>query len=369
MHNERSINLLTDMLSIYSPSLQELPLAEYIAKKMSNDLNFDNVIIDKANNVIGEIGSGSPILLLSGHMDTVPGQQPVKIIKNTIHGRGACDAKSSLAAMLIAASDLAITSDIGKVVVAAVSDEEGNGLGTRTLIDNGIVADYAIFGEPSGIDNVTIGYKGRIGFNLTCGAPSLHASAPWMAQNPIESIYAVWDAIKKFVDEKTGSDKYSSVTASLTGIHGGSSHNTTPERCKVTVDMRIPPIYSTSEIVREVEKIVYQFQSDTSFPKLKLNINDITEPFETDKSSTLVRSIIRGILQVRKKRPLLLKKTGTGDMNLLGHRLNIPVITYGPGNSHLSHTRNEFIEIDEYLSSIDVYKSTIFNLAMLHKGS
>ena len=56
-------------------------------------------------------------------------------------------------------------------------------------------------------------------------------------------------------------------------------------------------------------------------------------------------------------------------MNLLGHRLNIPVITYGPGNSHLSHTRNEFIEIDEYLSSIDVYKSTIFNLAMLHKGS
>lgn len=369
MQNERSVNLLTDMLGIYSPSLQEAPLAEYIAEKMRNDLGFNNVTIDNANNVIGEIGSGSPTVLLSGHMDTVPGQQPVKIIEKTIHGRGACDAKSSLAAMLIAASDLAITSNIGKVIVAAVSDEEGNGLGTRTLIDNGITADYAIFGEPSGIDNVTIGYKGRLGFNLTCGAPSLHASAPWVAKNPIESIYEVWGAVKKFVDGKKGSNRYSSVTASLTGIHGGSSHNTTPERCKVTVDMRIPPEYSTSEIVKEIEKIIHQFQFDPSFPKIKLNIDDVTEPFETDKSSTLVRSIIRGILQVRQKRPLLLKKTGTGDMNLLGHRLAIPVITYGPGDSHLSHTRNEFIEIDEYLSSIDVYKATIFNLAKLHNVS
>lgn len=369
MQNERATNLLTDMLGIYSPSLQEAPLSEYIAKRMRSDLGFNNVVTDEANNVIGEIGSGSPTILLSGHMDTVPGQQPVKIIKNTIHGRGACDAKSSLAAMLIAASDLAITSNIGKVIVAAVSDEEGNGLGTRTLLDNGIVADYAIFGEPSGIDNVTIGYKGRLGFTLICGATSLHASAPWMAQNAIESIYEVWGAVKKFSEEKTGPNRYSSVTSSLTGIHGGSSHNTTPERCKATIDMRIPPKYSTSDIVKEIEKIVLNFQSDTSFPKIKLKIDDVTEPFETDKSSTLVRSIIRGVLQVREKRPLLLRKTGTGDMNLLGHRLDIPVITYGPGDPHLSHTRNEFIEIDEYLSSIDVYKATILNLAKLHPGS
>jgi LysW-gamma-L-lysine carboxypeptidase len=72
---------------------------------------------------------------------------------------------------------------------------------------------------------------------------------------------------------------------------------------------------------------------------------------------------------VRKKRPLLLRKTGTGDMNLLGHQLGIPVVTYGPGDPHLSHTRNEFIEIDEYLSSIDVYKATAMNLAKIHNYS
>ena len=369
MRNEDAINLLTEMLGIYTPSLQESPLSEYLAKRMKNDLGYNNVRIDEANNVIGEIGSGTPTILLSGHMDTVPGQQPVKIIKERIHGRGACDAKSSLAAMLIAGSDLETKSDIGKVVVAAVSDEEGNGLGTRTLIDSGMTTDYAIFGEPSGIDNVTIGYKGRLGFTLTCGAPSLHASAPWIAKNAIESIYEVWGEIKGFVAEKTGSNNYSSVTASLTGIHGGSSHNTTPERCKATVDMRIPPQQSASGIAKEVEKIVYRFQSDTNFPKIKLKMDDVTEPFETDKRSILVRAIIRGVLQVRKKRPLLLRKTGTGDMNLLGHYLSIPVITYGPGDPHLSHTRKEFIEIDEYLSSIEVYKATVMNLTKIHNIS
>ncbi|MFQ6134291.1 MAG: M20/M25/M40 family metallo-hydrolase [Nitrososphaerales archaeon] len=369
MRKERAIDLLADMLKIYTPSLQEAPLAEYIAERMSGDLGFKNVRIGEANNVTGEVGSGSPTILLSGHMDTVPGNQPVKVTEDAVHGRGACDAKSSLAAMLVAASDLSTRSDIGKVIVAAVSDEEGNGLGTRALLDSGIDADYAIFGEPSGTDNVTIGYKGRLGFTLTCGAPSLHASAPWMSQNAIESIYEVWRAVKSYAAERTGKNQYTSVTASLTEIHGGSSHNTTPEKCRVTIDMRIPPHLSASKTAEDVEKIVGRFQSDTVFPKIELKMEDITEPFETDKTSELVRAIVRAILQVRRKRPLLLRKTGTGDMNLLGHRLGIPVVTYGPGNPHLSHTRREFVEISEYLSSIEVYKATVANIVKQHSTS
>ncbi len=369
MRKKSAIDLLADMLRIYTPSLQEAPLAEYLAERMAGDFGFKNVRIDEVNNVTGEVGSGSPTILLSGHMDTVPGNQPVKITKDSIHGRGACDAKASLASMVAAASDLSTRPDMGKVIVAGVSDEEGNGLGTRALLDSGIDADYAIFGEPSGIDNVTIGYKGRLGFTLTCGAPSLHASAPWLSQNAIESIYEVWRAVKTYAAEQAGKNQYSSVTASLTGIHGGSSHNTTPEKCRAAIDMRIPPQLSAAKTAEDIEKIVGRFQADTDFPKLKLKIDDITEPFETDKTSGLVRAIIRAILQVRLKRPLLLRKTGTGDMNLLGHRLEIPVVTYGPGNPHLSHTRREFVEIQEYLTSIEVYKATVANLVKQHNVS
>ncbi len=363
MQKDTAVNLLVDMLRIYSPSLQEAQIAEYLADRMKGDLGFRNVKIGEAYNVTAEVGSGSPITILSGHMDTVPGVQPVKVTKDAIHGRGSCDAKSALAAMIAAASDLADRSDIGTIIIAAVSDEEGNGLGTRTLIDSGIKADYAVFGEPSGIDNITIGYKGRVGLALTCGAPSLHASSPLVSQNAIESVYEVWQVIKKYAAERVGKNPYTSVTASLTKIHGGSSHNTTPEQCKATIDMRIPPHMSAATTAEEIGSIVAQFQADTNFPKIKLNINDVTEPFETDKTSGLIRAIVRAILQVRQKRPLLLRKTGTGDMNLLGHRLKIPVVTYGPGNPHLSHTRREFIEIDEYLASIEVYKAMLENLS------
>ena len=362
---EIAVNLLADVLRLYSPSMQEAPLAAYLSDRMSGDLGFKNVRIGEANNVIGEIGSGSPMVMLCGHMDTVPGYQAVKVLDDTVHGRGACDAKSALAAMILAASEMSNRTDVGKIVVVCVSDEEGNGLGARALLKSGIKPNYAIFGEPSGIDNVTIGYKGRIGLNITCGSPSLHASAPWASQNAIERIFEVWQSIKSYAAEHKGENQYQSVTCSLTEIHGGSSHNTTPEKCKITVDLRIPPHLSSAKVAEAIENRVGNFQQDTDFPIIKLKVDDVTEPFETDKTSTLVRAIIRAVLEVRKKRPLLLKKTGTGDMNLLGRGLEIPVVTYGPGNPHLSHTRREFVEIDEYLSSIEVYKSTIGNLSKL----
>jgi LysW-gamma-L-lysine carboxypeptidase len=359
MESKIPVQHLVEILRIYSPSMHEENLSKYLAEKMSNNLGFNHVKIDKVNNVTGEIGSGSPTILLTGHMDTVPGDYPVHITKDSIYGRGACDAKSSLTSMLIAASELSNNPDIGKVIFAGVVDEEGNGLGTRTLIESDLNVDYAIFGEPSGIDNITIGYKGRIGLNLTCGAPSMHASAPWLSGNAIESIYEVWTNIKKYAQDHINSKPYNSVTASLTQIQGGSSHNTTPEKCNATIDLRIPPNLSASKIVEDIKRIIGEYQSDTDFPKLKLDINDVTEPFETDKSSPLIRSMIRAILKVRKKRPLLLRKTGTGDMNLIGNTMNIPVVTYGPGNPHLSHTRKEFVDIPDFINSIEVYKEAI----------
>jgi len=58
-----------------------------------------------------------------------------------------------------------------------------------------------------------------------------------------------------------------------------------------------------------------------------------------------------------------MRKTGTGDMNLFGKALKIPMITYGPGNSHLDHTPNEYIDIQEYLDSIQVYEKALRRLS------
>jgi LysW-gamma-L-lysine carboxypeptidase len=55
-------------------------------------------------------------------------------------------------------------------------------------------------------------------------------------------------------------------------------------------------------------------------------------------------------------------------MNILGKAMNLPIVTYGPGDSHLDHTLDEHIEVAEYLQSIAVYKEMLLKLAGLHNN-
>ena len=235
--------------------------------------------------------------------------------------------------MLLAASEFPKQS--GTIIFAGVVDEEGNATGSKQLVKNNIEADYAIFGEPSGIENITISYKGRLAIKITCDVlDSAHASAPWLAKNAIEEIYEYWYKINKHIENAYKADKKTnSVSCSLTEISGGSSHNVTPQKCKMTIDIRIPISNTCKNILDSIEKIISETKKDH---KIKFTVDDSTEPFEADHSSPLVRSLFLSILDICKKRPLLLRKTGTGDMNIIGNALKIPVVTYGPGD-HILH--------------------------------
>ena len=113
MNPNGSLDLLRKMLEIYSPSGKEEELALFLKEKMTK-LGFRNVRSDRVGNVFGEWGNGSPTILLCGHMDTVPGYLPVKVEENKIFGRGAVDAKSSLAAMILGPPKLRLRKSVGK---------------------------------------------------------------------------------------------------------------------------------------------------------------------------------------------------------------------------------------------------------------
>lgn len=362
-----AISLLADSLRIYSPSKKEGSLSRFLMEKMSNELGYRSVRVDGANNVIGEVGAGKPVLLLCGHMDTVPGVQPVRVKKDLVYGRGVVDAKSSLIAMIVAASSLK-KANVGRTILAAVTDEEGSGSGIKELIRGGISADYAIFGEPSGVHSITVGYKGRMSIKVTCQTSPVHASAPWMSQNAIEKGFEVWSAIKTHLGKlSNGANRYASLTACLTRIRAGTAENIMPGTCQFTIDVRYPSRFTSQDVSREVHAAANSLQENPDFPKTSIEIGDSTPPFEASKSSTVSRALARAIIKTRKVKPIYLHKTGTGDMNILGAALNIPVVTYGPGNPHLSHTSKECIEVEEYLSSINIYIQTIKNLKTMLK--
>lgn len=334
-----------------------------------SELGFEQAHIDSAGNLIAIKGAGDPKIMLCGHMDTVPGEIPVMVKDGYIYGRGASDAKAALIAMLLAASEF--RKQRGTVIFSAVVDEEGNATGVKQLVKSKLPFDYAIFGEPSGTHNITIGYKGRLEIRLTCDVGnSTHASAPWLAKNSIEEIYDFWKAIKSEISV-AGNDSRSranSISCSLTEIIGGSSHNVTPQKCKITVDMRIPTTSTCDNVLEKLKGIIDRVAADKSV-KAAYRIEDKTEPFEANHSSPLVRALSLSILEVCKTHAILVRKTGTGDMNVLGTAFNVPVVTYGPGEPHSSHTANEHVKITEYVSSIDVFSRALFHISRLHNNA
>jgi LysW-gamma-L-lysine carboxypeptidase len=356
--------MLEKALRLYTPSLSEKPMAEFLADKC-DDLGFDDIQIDEVGNLIAQKGTGSPRIMLCGHMDVVPGKVKVRREGDSLYGRGASDAKAPLMAMLFAAAS--IKNNSGTVIFVGAVDEEGNAIGIKNIVKKEMNIDYAVFGEPSGIEKVTIAYKGRLAINLKINVPdSSHASAPWLSKNAIEEsmifVKELKQKLEKDQDEKT---KGMLLTATMTEIKGGTSHNVTPKECETTFDIRIPVDMNCKSIEQKIAILVKEIAQNREVEAF-YSILDETEPFEAPHNSALVRAFTLGIIEVEKSRPTLIRKTGTGDMNVLGNQWGIPVVTYGPGDPHEAHTIDEKVSIEEYLKGIEIIKKTLQHLKRLH---
>jgi len=365
--SDQAVQLLTNLLGIYSPSGKEEVISEFLIEEMKK-LGF-KVRKDAIGNVIGEIGDGEPTVLLCGHMDTVAGHIPLRVTKGKIYARGAVDAKGPLAAMVTAATMVAQEPEFNaKIVVASVVEEEATSRGVKHLIKDGISADYAIFGEPSGVGNITIGYKGNLHIKVTCKTETGHSSAPWLYENALEKAFELWQQIKNSLPPvETQQSPFHAVTACLTKVSGGRANSVIPFESEIHVDLRVPPQFTANKVFNDTKNIIEQYKAENPKVKVKVSIEDSNEPFEVDKSSPLVKALSSSIRKVRGKPATLLRKTGTGDMNILGRAMNAPIVTYGPGDSHLDHTKDEHIVISEYLDGIQVYKETLLKLTELHK--
>jgi LysW-gamma-L-lysine carboxypeptidase len=356
--------MLEKALRLYTPSLNERAMAEFLADKC-DDLGFEDIHIDEVGNILAKKGSGSPTILLCGHMDVVPGKVKVRKEGDSLYGRGASDAKAPLMAMLFAAAS--IQNNNGTVIFVGAVDEEGNATGIKNLVKKEMDIDYAIFGEPSGIKQVTIAYKGRLAINLKITAKdSSHASAPWLSKNAIEESMIFTTELKKALEGgQEEKSKGMLLTATLTEITGGTSHNVTPKECEATMDIRIPVDMNCKTVEQKIATLVKDI-SERQQIEAFYSILDETEPFEAPHNSPIVRAFTLGVMDVEHSRPTLIRKTGTGDMNVIGNQWNIPVVTYGPGDPHEAHTIDEKVSIDEYLRGIEILKKTLQHLKRLH---
>ena len=359
-----AVKTLEKALRLYTPSLSEKPMTDFLADKC-DDLGFEDIKIDEVGNLIAKKGTGSQKIMLCVHMDVVPGKVKVRKEGDSLYGRGASDAKAPLIAMLFAAA--AIQNNNGTIIFVAAVDEEGSATGIKNLVKKDMGIDYAIFGEPSGVKQVTIAYKGRLAINLKVSVEdSSHASAPWLSKNAIQESMIFAKELKEGLETgQEGRTKGMLLTATMTEIKGGISHNVTPKECETTFDIRIPVDMNCKSTEQKIATLVKEIAEKRGVEAF-YSILDETEPFEAPHNSPLVRAFTLGIIDVEHSRPTLIRKTGTGDMNFLGNQWKIPVVTYGPGDPHEAHTIDEKVSIDEYLRGIEILKKTLQHLKRLH---
>ncbi len=348
----------------YSPSGEEDEVGYFLSSRMA-ELGFA-VKRDIVGNVIGEHGEGSPRVLLCGHMDTVPPELPVRLEDGVLYGRGTVDAKGPLAALVMAASGLVEEGHHGSLVVVGAVDEEGMNAGVENLIQEGVDADFAIFGEPTNVDTITVGYKGGLLLRVDCETETGHSSAPWLYENSIEKAMEIWNLVSSLrLPEENLESRFHSISYCLRRIQGGGKGSVVPSSCQALIEARIPPSLSVDRLSAELLSLIDAYSDDNPDVNVYAEIVDHTEPYLSDKRSPLVRALSRSIWRNRGAKVGLINKTGTGDMNIFGRATGTPTVTYGPGNPHLDHTPHECIGIQDYLDSITVLKGALADLPRL----
>jgi acetylornithine deacetylase len=197
--------------------------------------------VDGAGNTLASKGSGGPHYVLNTHIDTVPPHVPAERDGDVLRGRGACDAKGPLAALLAAflAIDPGEIGD-GRLTLAVTPDEETLSTGAAAL---DLDADGYLVGEPTDLD-VCNAAKGRFQGTVTLTGESAHAAEPGTGRNAVAGLEGALEAIRTFDDatDRAPHPSLGPATLTPTVVEGGAATNQVPARAELVVDRRsVPP--------------------------------------------------------------------------------------------------------------------------------
>ncbi len=345
------LSFLEKLLSIPSPSGGEDVFADYLVTRMRK-MGF-TTHRDEAGNVVGFVGhpEADKEIVLLGHMDTVPGFIPVHWEGNKLYGRGAVDAKGPLATFVLAASRVIPYLANARITVIGAVEEESHGWGSQYLAQTMPTPTYAIIGEPSAWDSITLGYKGMLSMEYKLTQAGGH-SAGEHNTGPAELAVSFWNSLRRYAYAynlgKTG--RFNTLDPSLRDLHTFSDGFN--DYVEMTIVSRLPPEF-------DVDDLQHKMEAWSNGAKLTFRGSD--PAYVAKKNTPPIRALLRAI-RAEGAKPRFKLKTGTSDMNTVGPVWECPMAAYGPGDSSLDHTPHEHIEIDEFYKGIAVLSRALESL-------
>ncbi len=353
---------LLRLVQAYSPTGSEAAAVETLVRRMA-ELKFTRAFADEAGNAVGVVGDGPRLIVLLGHIDTVPGEIPVRVAPlpsgegtgvRVLYGRGSVDAKGPLASFVDAAAAAGPQPGWQIVVIGAVG-EEGDSPGARFVAPR-YRPEFAVIGEPSRWDRVTLGYKGSAWAKIRIQRSLAHTAG--QGESACEAAVKAWDALRAraaaFNTDR--SRAFDQLLLTLRGMDsGGDGFEEWAElRVGARLPLDLPPdgwYTRLAEIPGVSDLPGFSFQP-LGFP---------IPTHQCEKNTPLVRAFLAGIRQAGGE-PGFVLKTGTADLNLVAPAWGCPALAYGPGDSTLDHTPGEHLSLEEYRRAVEVLQSVLKNL-------
>lgn len=305
--------------------------------------------------------------MLNGHLDTVSTADydgdPLRpeIRDGNVYGRGAFDMKGGIAAMMVAA-DRAVSSGslTGDVIVALVADEEYSSQGTEEVLRS-YTADAAIITEPSNLE-VTLAHKGFIWFEVEIHGLAAHGSRPDLGIDAIVKTGPFLVALEKYGQELMAGPSHPQLgtgTVHASMIHGGEEPSTYPAHCHVTLERRTVPGETTEIVESQLRSLLNDLAR--TVPRFRYNLTrGVTrEPFEADRESPIVRTVLRRTRQVLGYPPVERAEPFWTDAALL-HEAGVPGLLIGVDGGG-AHAATEWATIDSVQQLTTILTATILD--------
>ncbi len=350
----------------------EHPAAMLVADKMREfgwEPLIDQVAPGRPNVVAFITGGGGsgPTVAFEGHTDVVTegeladwSSDPYsgEIRDGRLHGRGAADMKSGLAAAIYAARAVQLSGPFpGRIAVCALADEEGMMLGARHLARSGLLADAAgvIVCEPEGGEICTIA-KGAIRVKVELRGAMAHGAMPHLGRNPISAasqLVAGLEALQaKIRAEITAGDSADSLSITPTVLQAGETAqmNVIPSVSVLHLDVRTTPAVDHSYLMAQIGELATSVTVATQV-EITLEVLDDRPAVAIDHEHPIVTTLAAAHLRVHGTPAPFGIVPGTTDGTILTSEAGLPTVVYGPGGKWIAHQADEFVpvaEIEQY---------------------
>jgi succinyl-diaminopimelate desuccinylase len=372
--NDRAIQLLTDLIAlpsvnpVYDPaSPAEGAVSDYVEKWATGlglEVHRQQVFPGRDNVRVLLAGpEGSPHLLLEAHMDTVGVTEmtdpftPV-VANGRVTGRGACDTKGSLAAMMAAVESLVPDRDrlACTVELLAAVDEETSGKGARAHVAAGHRADGAIVGEPTDLQIVNR-HNGVLRGNIEVTGKAAHTSVANEGINAIDAMAEVIVALRgvnlSLADADGGPAANGSLTVSL--IEGGSGINIVPETCVIQYDRRVTPGQASTAALAEIDAALDTVRAVR--PEVRIVRHEpwlVGDALFTSGNPAILQAATAASAALGLPEEPVFVPYGSDASKFAS--VGIPTIVFGPGSIAHAHSATEFVPVSDVAQATDFYR-------------